>query len=121
MGKDEKPTVYKPAPDSFLYDFKATGLNVLLTVTKGADKGKSAKVEDTPFIIGRDEDVDFPISDEAVSRTHSIIIYENGKLYIRDMDSKNGTYLNGRRITKEELKNGDILRIGDTTIKVEIF
>jgi len=121
MGKDEKPTVYKPAPDSFLYDFKATGMNVLLTVIKGVDKGKTVKVEDTPFIIGRDEDVDFSLSDEAVSRAHLIITYENGKLYVRDMDSKNGTYLNGKRITKEELRNGDILRIGDTTIKVEIF
>jgi len=120
MGKDEKPTVYKPVPDSFLYDFKATGMSILLTVIKGADKGKSVKVEDTPFLIGRDEDVDFTISDEAVSRTHSIIIYENGKLYIRDMDSKNGTYLNGKRITKEELRDGDVLRIGDTTIKVKI-
>ncbi len=120
MGKNEKPTVYKPAPDSFLYDFKATGLTIVLTVTKGVDKGKSVKVSDTPFIIGREEDVDFQLSDEAVSRMHSIIIYENGKIYIRDMDSKNGTYLNGKRIVKEELKNEDILRIGDTTIKVEI-
>ena len=77
-------------------------------------------VVDTPFIIGRDEEVDMPLSDEAVSRTHSIITYENGKLYIRDLESKNGTYLNGKRIVKEELKDGDVIRVGDTTIKVSI-
>lgn len=120
MGKDDNSTIYRPTPDSFLYDFKATGMTLLLTVTKGLDKGKSIKVSDTPFTIGRGEDADLSLSDDSISRIHSTIIYENGKLYITDMESKNGTYLNGKRIMKEEMKNGDILRIGDTTIKVEI-
>lgn len=120
MSKDERRTEYRPAPDLFLYDFKESGLEVILTVIKGKDKPLSVKVEDTPFIIGRDEDADMKLSDESVSRFHATIIYENGFLYISDQSSSNGTYLNGRRIQKERLKDKDILRMGDTTIRVEI-
>lgn len=118
---DRGETKYKPAPDLFLYDFKESGLEVILTVVKGKDKPLSVKIEDTPFIIGRDEDADMRLTDESVSRMHAIITYEKGCLYIRDENSSNGTYLNGKRIQKEELKDKDILRMGDTTIKVEVI
>jgi serine phosphatase RsbU (regulator of sigma subunit) len=67
--------------------------------------------------IGRSSNNDFTIADPLLSRKHFTIIQRNNEYYLKDNDSKNGTYLNGKRIEKEEkLKDRDIIKIGQTVI-----
>jgi len=65
------------------------------------------------LLIGRDSQCDIVINDRQVSRQHAKVIKEsNKKIRILDMNSKNGTYLNGERITETELLNdGDEIKI----------
>ena len=67
--------------------------------------------------IGRAHDNDIVISDSSVSRYHLEIIKTNDGIFIiKDLDSRNGTYVNGRKIKESELKDTDIIRIGNTTL-----
>ena len=73
----------------------------------------------TSLTMGRGLDNDLRINDPRVSRHHCVV--ENGRLgfVIRDLDSSNGTFVNGRRITKTSLFDGDKILLGDTTLAFE--
>jgi pSer/pThr/pTyr-binding forkhead associated (FHA) protein len=67
--------------------------------------------------IGRSRENDLAVLDGRISREHCIVAYEDGRFFLEDNRSKHGTYLNGSRVTKrEELLNGDSIRIGDSEI-----
>ena len=69
--------------------------------------------------IGRSRDNDLAVLDRRISRQHCIVAYEDGRFFLEDSRSKHGTYLNGSRVVKrEELLNGDCIRIGDSEIQV---
>jgi hypothetical protein len=66
--------------------------------------------------IGRDAaDNDIVLDDDAVSRIHARIRLEEGQFVLQDRASRNGTELNGKKILKQALVEGDILKIGETT------
>lgn len=70
------------------------------------------------IIIGRDPSCQFFLPDPKVSRRHARIYKaEDNKYVLCDLNSWNGTYLNGRKISKAELKEGDFIQIGDTTLE----
>lgn len=68
-------------------------------------------------MIGRDPDNDIPIKAEHVSRHHAQVTVEQGACWITDLNSTNGTYVNGRRIKKRLLRDGDKVRIGRHTLR----
>lgn len=86
---------------------------------KGADKIKQV-IDNTPFLIGKDQSkVNMCINNNVISRIHAKIIYKNNEYYILDMDSKNGTFVNGNKISSKEeriLQSGAIIRIANTEI-----
>ena len=68
--------------------------------------------------IGRDNNNDIIISDQTVSRNHGIITFEsNGNVYFEDLNSSNGSYVNGNRIFgKIRLQDTDILKVGKALV-----
>jgi pSer/pThr/pTyr-binding forkhead associated (FHA) protein len=65
--------------------------------------------------IGRFGDVDIKLLDSKVSREHARIEIEGSQCRITDLNSSNGTYINGRRLSgSTELKDGDEIKLGDT-------
>ena len=63
--------------------------------------------------LGRSSKNDIVIKDNFVSKNHLLIEKENGRYYIRDLNSANGTFLNGQTLHEEtELKNGDRIGVG---------
>ncbi|MCX7832545.1 MAG: FHA domain-containing protein [Actinobacteria bacterium] len=68
----------------------------------------------TPRIfIGRGSEVDVSILDESISSKHCLITQRKGRFLIKDLNSKNGTFVNGQPILESELKDGDLLTIGN--------
>ena len=60
-------------------------------------------------------------SDGRISKLHCVIIHKNDKLYVKDEDSRNGTYLNGVRIDRPmEIQRDDIIGVGETRLEVQI-
>ena len=86
-------------------------------------KFKEAVIREIPLdqdvmTIGRKSDNDIVIDNQAVSGYHARIKKEGNSLFIEDASSLNGTYINGQKISKGELHNGDVVLIGVHTLDV---
>ena len=64
--------------------------------------------------LGRDKSVSFHIPDSQISRRHAWLHSTEGGITLEDLDSTNGTFVNGERITRRVLQNGDTIRLGHT-------
>jgi len=72
---------------------------------------------DKPLIrMGRNEDCDVPIDNLGISRYHAEIVHKDGFYLLRDLQSNNGTFVNGRRVTTHALNDGDEISIGKFSI-----
>ena len=68
------------------------------------------------FTIGRDADNDIVLSgDMRASRRHAELQNRSGGWLLRDLHSRNGTFLNGERVSKGPLRGGDRIKVGDST------
>jgi pSer/pThr/pTyr-binding forkhead associated (FHA) protein len=88
----------------------------LLRIQTGQLSGTSVPVEDSSVIVGRGRNVAVRLSDEGSSRQHAEIFRVGALHFIRDLASRNGTFVNNRRITEAILREGDQIRIGDTVM-----
>ncbi|MHC4697235.1 MAG: ATP-binding protein [Planctomycetota bacterium] len=83
-------------------------------VLQGPDKGRTFATPDGPAIIGRDAG-QISLCDHSASRRHAEIRPDNGSWVLRDLNSSNGTFLNGQRVvTSVTLKHDDRIKVGDT-------
>ncbi len=98
------------------------GKSLYLTVIEGELKGKSFDVTGIgTYTIGRKE-CDIVLDDEKVSRKHaSIVIIRESQYAVQDLASKNGTFVNGVRLTRRNLQHNDLIRIGNTTLRFTVF
>src|SRR3546814_19339524 len=69
--------------------------------------------------IGRHPDNDIALDDKAVSGRHAAVITILKDSFLEDLDSTNGTQVNGKTITKHPLSHGDVITIGRNTLKYE--
>ena len=73
-----------------------------------------------PLVIGRGADVQLVLADPEVSRRHARLETQDGTVFLRDLESSNGTFLNGRRLASAiELREGDEVDVGTTRLVVE--
>ncbi|MDQ6644603.1 MAG: FAD-dependent oxidoreductase, partial [Chloroflexota bacterium] len=73
--------------------------------------------------VGRAEGASLPVKHSSISRRHAEISYANGHYVLRDLQSKNGTFVNGQRLDKDAvsvLKPGDALRFGDVSFAFQM-
>jgi pSer/pThr/pTyr-binding forkhead associated (FHA) protein len=70
------------------------------------------------IIVGRSSDLDMVLVEEMVSRKHARISYENDSVFIEDLGSTNGTFVNGEKVKRAQLKEGDRVLIGTSILKV---
>ena len=88
-------------------------MHVKLKVLRGASAGKEVAISGPRFFIGRSEECHLRANSDAISRRHCAITVDNDEVKIRDLGSRNGTYVNGQRIEGEHrVQMGDQLRIG---------
>ncbi|MBM3708869.1 MAG: type VII secretion protein EssC [Actinobacteria bacterium] len=114
-GKPINEVSVKPGDRVFLTSPSdlSKGVNILVN-DKSKYYGQKIKyniAEKTLIKIGRDKTNEISIDDLAVSGNHAEIIKYEGNFYIRDCDSKNGTYLNGKKIKEAKLRSGDLITL----------
>jgi len=96
-------------------------MDVKLVVASGSKAGQAIPITVPKFFIGRADDCHLKPRSELISRYHCAIISEDAYVAVRDMQSKNGVYLNGEKVALEqELKNGDKLVIGPLEFVVQL-
>jgi EAL domain-containing protein (putative c-di-GMP-specific phosphodiesterase class I) len=77
-------------------------------------------IEPVPFVIGRDNDCNLKLTDKLISRRHCEIRISGDHLWIRDLESTNGTFVNFKKIEQAELlEPGDIISIGKFRFKLK--
>ncbi|MCZ6603377.1 MAG: GAF domain-containing protein [Planctomycetota bacterium] len=87
-----------------------------IEIRDGWNKGMVYEIEASKLTIGRDDDETIPIYDQGVSRRHAEIFRVGEMYFIRDLGSRNGTYVNEERIEEELLRVNDRVRVGNTEL-----
>jgi pSer/pThr/pTyr-binding forkhead associated (FHA) protein len=84
-----------------------------------ARSGRSHALEGRSFLIGRRPECDLPLPLQTVSRVHAIIFQRGGRHFVRDLNSRAGTLVNGQPIREVELSEGDELQIAAFTLRYQ--
>lgn len=90
--------------------------DVTLRVLDGADRGRVYDRLPTPVTIGREEGNVVQLNDERISRYHIKIQEDGGKLVLTDLESTNGTRVNGEDVQLRILRYGDVIAVGRSVL-----
>ena len=90
----------------------------LVVLSKGFT-GQSFVIKNDKTTIGRQDDNDFPLPEASISSHHCEIHREGDKIKIKDLDSTNGTFINGKQISEGSLERGQILRLGQIEMRLD--
>lgn len=89
------------------------------TMRSGPMPGKTFPVEEEENILGRDLANEIVISDPEVSRRHARFFIRDENVFVEDLGSTNGTFLNGERISSpQQLRSGDVVTLGESVVLV---
>jgi pSer/pThr/pTyr-binding forkhead associated (FHA) protein len=92
---------------------RVTGEGATLVIRSGGGRaGEVFNVAGEKLTIGRSPEAEVFLDDVTVSRNHALLVRRGDGLYIDDLGSLNGTYVNRRRIESHKLQNGDELQVG---------
>ena len=76
------------------------------------------KLGNLPFVVGRGDQAHAKIADSEISRQHFEICMKDDGCVLKDLNSRNGTYVNGNRVPEAKLKSNDQIRAGETNFIV---
>ncbi len=113
---DDRTREVKSARDSgfstYLARFQAS-----IVILSGPAKGTEHALDRERITMGRGPGVDLAFDDSTMSRQHAAIEFSNGGFQLRDLESTNGTLLNGGEVKVGELKHRDRFQIGDLSFQ----
>jgi len=96
-----------------------SGMCGVLVICNGGFEGMEYELRNEETLIGRNPTTDVTLLDENISREHSIILYddESGSYTIEDLQSTNGTKVNGKKVRSVGLNDDDEIEIGHTRFR----
>jgi len=95
----------------------ATIPKACLTIDSGEYQDVVINLFDRAIVIGRQKESDIMLKENNVSRRHAKIEPVGGVFFITDLDSTNGTFVNGERVQNQQLTSGDAIKIGTTLLQ----
>ena len=90
-----------------------------LVVLSAGMTGRTLELKVDKTTIGRVEDNTFQIAEPSVSSHHCEVLLKGPDVVVRDLNSTNGTFINGEKVTETVLKIGQILRLGQIEMRLE--
>jgi predicted component of type VI protein secretion system len=90
-----------------------------LVVLSAGVAGRSYELKVDKTTIGRVEDNTFQIAESSVSSHHCEILLRGAEVFVKDLNSTNGTFIDGEKISEGVLKPGQVLRLGQIEIRLE--
>jgi pSer/pThr/pTyr-binding forkhead associated (FHA) protein len=97
-------------------------MQAFFTLISGLHHGQTFQIPRGKFIIGRETDCHLVLVSNSVSRHHCVFLLDDYTLRIRDLASKNGTFVNRdqSRVGERILGHGDTVHFGDMVIRIEL-
>ncbi len=92
----------------------------VLIALGGAAQGSEFPLEDKSVTIGRGPGVDIAVDESSLSKQHAALEFVSDGFRVRDMNSTNGTFVNGSQVQSCELKHGDRLELGECGFQLVI-
>jgi two-component system cell cycle response regulator len=89
----------------------------MLLVLHGPLLGKTFAIEQSVLTIGRSSQCNIQIEDDKISRKHAEINFRDGLVWLTDLQSTNGSYVNSKRVSEISLNDGDLILIGRVLFK----
>jgi len=94
---------------------------LLIHVLNGPNDGQAFEISQPTLQIGSDSECEICLQDPTVSRLHCEIKQVGGRILAEDLNSTNGTWLNGWPFHSGEIQSGDTLQLGQTALKIEVL
>jgi diguanylate cyclase (GGDEF)-like protein len=88
----------------------------LLVRVRGAELGRVTLLSPERVRVGRSQDSELWLSDDGVSRRHATLVREGAHYIVEDEGSANGTFVGGVKVTRHELRDGDVIQFGPTAV-----
>src|SRR6202161_3836192 len=108
-----------PSPKATSSSSRQGGRSFVLRFISGKYQGgEFPVVADRQVIVGRSSDLDMVLVEDMVSRKHARITVQGDQIWIEDLGSTNGTFVNGEKIKRGRLKEGDRVLIGTSILKL---
>lgn len=85
-----------------------------------AEQGRRYALGDEDVTMGRDRTNTVVVPSESASRRHARIFASGGAHVLVDLESTNGTLLNGKAVAEQTLRNGDVIRVGSTVLRYSL-
>ncbi len=98
-------------------------MQVKLKVLTGSHEGTEIPIGSEKFLIGRSESCQLRPKSDSISRKHCILVIRDGRVLIQDLKSRNGTYVNEKKLPSDRakiLESGDQLKIGKLSFELVI-
>ena len=96
-------------------------MQIRLKILQGSNAGKEIRIPSPKCVIGRGDDCHLRPQIDAISRHHCVIMTTENEAVVRDLNSRNGTFVNNERVAEESvLLTGDILRVGPLEFEVAV-
>jgi pSer/pThr/pTyr-binding forkhead associated (FHA) protein len=87
-----------------------------VAITRGTERGTVFPLILKETLLGRIDSNHLVIDDKSVSRVHARLLLEHDGVYVEDLGSKQGTLVNGARITRARLRDGDEITLGEVAL-----
>jgi diguanylate cyclase (GGDEF)-like protein len=116
--RDDRPTAEVDAPTQARQVERMASRGAVLIVLSGANVGRVIRLDVDAMTLGRDARCEACVPDEGMSRRHSRLTFLPDRTWeIRDLGSTNGTVVNGERVERRVLRDGDRLLLGHTVLR----
>src|SRR5688572_8245453 len=96
-----------------------SGIPLKVVVTSGADEGNEVTLP-ALLEVGTDPSCGLVLSDSSVSRKHLLLSVAEGRVVVKDLGSRNGTFFGGARVREIEIPIGSVVQLGKTEISVQL-
>jgi len=120
QDRDHKTFVFDQTRPSRVEEPPPDWLRAKLVVLTGTAKGQEFPLTAARTIIGRGDDATVALPDPSMSRHHAELVYGASEFRVRDLESSNGTLLNGSAVEEYAVRNGDKLTMGETIVRFEV-
>jgi len=99
--------------------WQSAGVPHLVILAPGPHSGRRIELSGGYMVVGREAACDIRFDDPHVSRTHAVLQRRGSVMYVQDLGSSGGTFVNGDQVTSQELRSGDVIRFATVQARFE--